>query len=461
MDRESMGKVIHGMLKCGGGIATSHEADATTTTTTNDREREEETASADADRMVSEMEAIAQDALRQADDRSASALVSDGLEAMYGGPPLPAASADEANRASEREPHRRRRSSAVGAQEAAAAAAPPGDPRQAVVSEWVRAEDEARRRQRAERRVYPAGDYSFERMAMMMTGWGDSEHQSDHEVNDIPAGRWVPPLTSGTEDGGMMMPTMTTTTASDADAWLAVASRHRPDPHCMDDLFEMGERIDAALDAAMANFRDVGVGDAMPDLGAEGCSKAYCRDFLREPVREDPMERRCRAGPNCVAKRMSTVRPGHLRGAKREAADGFVCREFLRPDQLARARATRALPPEAAYCLLCVRFKHTRLFFKWRRLGAVPTTVFQNHWNTYVATTGDDPATADEYTELDILHNSENKTDAMTGVVKPLVMFRTSRYFPAKTSVPYTDLETGEAVFFEVRCFEERRRDFA
>jgi hypothetical protein len=314
---------------------------------------------------------------------------------------------------------------------------------ESVRMEWRRAELEMEAMIReglygahTARDFFRRDDYHYYRDLMLLTGWKERDKQAPGSTD------------ATTTSGTVQLPTMRnhmTTPLFDAGI--------------MDDLFREGEMIDRILDEQTVPIKEEHL--ALPvDLGPP-CSKAYCRRFLRAPLSSDPEvgERECRAGAaRCVSKRMASIRPASIRGATKERNEGFVGREFLRPDVYARWWSTGELPRDVNYCLMCLRFQATRSFFRMLHTGVRPTIAFHDHYN---AVASDPNGEDDEYTLHDMLPVTESKTGALTGIIKPIVMWRASRYFPSKMQETYTHRASGTMLKMEVDCFEERSADFA
>lgn len=280
------------------------------------------------------------------------------------------------------------------------------------------------------RDFFRGDDYRFYRDMMLLTGWKERNNEVPGSTTDVPP----------------------------ADRERVPAPLF--DVGIMDDLFREGEVIDRIIDEQTVPIKEEQL--ALPvDLGPP-CSKAYCRRFLRAPLSSDPEvgERECRAGAaRCVSKRMASIRPASIRGATKDRNEGFVGREFLRPDVYARWWSTGELPREVNYCLMCLRFQATRSFFRMLHTGVRPTIAFHDHYNAVSSDPhGQDD---DEYTLHDMLPVTESKTGALTGIIKPIVMWRASRYFPSKMQETYTHRASGTMLKMEVDCFEERSADFA
>lgn len=151
---------------------------------------------------------------------------------------------------------------------------------------------------------------------------------------------------------------------------------------------------------------------------------------------------------------------------------GFVGREFLRPEQLEQWRTTGALPKKRGLCLMCLRFETTAAFAAQQNDqttttsqqhrtkdgagGAAPSFfVYQNHYNS----ASDDPSNphcADsllsvthaanlhgsggggDYVMADMLPHCDPKHGNMTGIIKPIVMWRADRYEPSYAQVKIT-----------------------
>jgi hypothetical protein len=90
-------------------------------------------------------------------------------------------------------------------------------------------------------------------------------------------------------------------------------------------------------------------------------TRRYRADFLREPAGPEFLERQCVKGDLCVARVKRSVFPAQSHtqqatsagGSTKLVNNGFICREFLLPAQLAEAEATGKLPTTIRMCLLC------------------------------------------------------------------------------------------------------------
>lgn len=153
---------------------------------------------------------------------------------------------------------------------------------------------------------------------------------------------------------------------------------------------------------------------------------------------------------------------------------GFVGREFLRPEQLEQWRTTGVLPQKRGLCLMCLRFETTAAFAAQQNDqttttttgqqhrtkdgagGAVPSFfVYQNHYNS----ASDDPSNphcadsllsvthaanlhesggSGDYVMADMLPHCDPKHGNMTGIIKPIVMWRADRYEPSYAQIKFT-----------------------
>jgi len=180
-----------------------------------------------------------------------------------------------------------------------------------------------------------------------------------------------------------------------------------------------------------------------PDFG-KPCSKSHCQDFLREPIGERFGERECVSGQHeCVCATGLPVWP-----CSNNAVTPFVCREFLRPDQLREWQTKQTLPLERGLCLACLRYWTTFEFFLWKRRGEPPPHPIQNHAYALGGVNG--------YDKEDLLPCFDSATGSATGIVKPFVAWRADRYRHSSRHIHYTDPETGTACSVLVRCLDER-----
>lgn len=85
-------------------------------------------------------------------------------------------------------------------------------------------------------------------------------------------------------------------------------------------------------------------------------SRGYTQQFLCEAAGPEYLERPCVKGELCVVRVKRAVFPSmpfSSSGGARSATNGFICREFLLPDQLREVNATGKLPETVRMCLPC------------------------------------------------------------------------------------------------------------
>lgn len=179
----------------------------------------------------------------------------------------------------------------------------------------------------------------------------------------------------------------------------------------------------------------------------EECSKAYCTDFLREPIglEERYGERPCRAGQDCIFVALSTRYPDSTEDARPE--DGFVCREFLLPSQLERWKREKILPDQEQLCLGCNRMLTTYWYYLYRYKGEEPVEILQDHCNT-----------VDQEGEYDMTYCIyPNPTeDKWSGLSRPVVKFSKETYVYCKMKL------VGEKSKreFVLKCVRETKAGF-
>lgn len=84
-------------------------------------------------------------------------------------------------------------------------------------------------------------------------------------------------------------------------------------------------------------------------------TKTYDDQFLR-PANAQVGERKCCLGSKCISVWMAIFRYGE------DNKQGFVCREFLTPDEDCVFKKTGKLPAQPAKCLLCSRYYTTFVY---------------------------------------------------------------------------------------------------
>ena len=85
-------------------------------------------------------------------------------------------------------------------------------------------------------------------------------------------------------------------------------------------------------------------------------TRGYTQEFLSEAAGPEFFERSCVKGDLCVCRVKRAVFPSMPfsgSGNSRSATTGFICREFLLPDQLREVKATGKLPETVRMCLPC------------------------------------------------------------------------------------------------------------
>lgn len=150
------------------------------------------------------------------------------------------------------------------------------------------------------------------------------------------------------------------------------------------------------------------------------CSPAYCQDFLREA--KSNAERHCRRRKKCIFMLLATRYPDSIEDTKTE--DGFVCREFLLPDQLEAYKIDpTALPNEEQLCLGCNRLMTTFWYYNYLSKNEEPAELLQDHYNP-IGQEGGYPS------EYFIYPNpTESK---FTGISRPIIKFSKNTYVYAK-----------------------------
>lgn len=133
-----------------------------------------------------------------------------------------------------------------------------------------------------------------------------------------------------------------------------------------------------------------------PDLPV--VPKSYDDSMLRPP-NKNIGERACACGDRCVVKFLADMRHG------KDTELGFVCTEFLLPDERNQFLNNGTLPPRPKKCLLCARYFTTYLYHQVRsdptfrlNLATVDVQSFANSLSTPEETTCNSPGDATDST---------------------------------------------------------------
>lgn len=177
------------------------------------------------------------------------------------------------------------------------------------------------------------------------------------------------------------------------------------------------------------------------------CTRNYLRDYLRAPHPSDEyLELPCLNGQRCICLRLNESFPPLGTAAQRSGgADetgartrpGFVCRQFLLPEQQRALYSTGQQPPHRQLCLLCNRRTTTKLFYeRQRQRDILPEReagieLLQNH-SVLTDSAGEYDLSACLTTTFDEVH--------MTGICKPFVAYNAAHYRHATTVVHGTRL---------------------
>lgn len=162
-------------------------------------------------------------------------------------------------------------------------------------------------------------------------------------------------------------------------------------------------------------------GDDLVLRHLEPCSKAYCADFFREPRGEEFGERECRRDADCIFMLLAARYPDSAVEATN--AEGFVCREFLRPSELDGWVSTGKLPASRRLCLGCERLLTTFYYYLHQTRGESPVELIQTHYNLI-----DEPG---EYDAARCLYPNPD-AGKWTGIARPFVEFTANTFVPVR-----------------------------
>lgn len=230
----------------------------------------------------------------------------------------------------------------------------------------------------------------------------------------------------------------------------------------------------------------------------EECSKAYCTDFLREPLApvEQHGERECARGRGCIFYLMCTQFPNSAEEVSQDSA--FICREFLLPSQLERWESDRVLPAERQLCLGCNRMLTTYWYYRYMNAYANVDAKTETNADTGIdtdkvpfkswirrssqgrteeKTDDNDDESAQRRPETPVVVESiqdhcntvgkagdynldyclyPNPGEQWVGISRPIVRFSADTYYYSKMKV--AGQKTGRAI--ELKCAEEIKVDF-
>lgn len=152
--------------------------------------------------------------------------------------------------------------------------------------------------------------------------------------------------------------------------------------------------------------REDGSAPSVPELPL--VSKAYEDGYLRE-ARAGAGERPCVAGDQCECVLMAERAP--------RRAQGFVCREFLLPEDEARWRRTNKPPAQRGLCLPCIRKQCMLWYYELVAADEDAKTLIQTHRNMV-----DVPG---EYSSAACLYPHDRR---FFGITDPIVEHQINRY---------------------------------
>ena len=160
--------------------------------------------------------------------------------------------------------------------------------------------------------------------------------------------------------------------------------------------------------------------------------RAYRAQFMSEPAGPEFLERPCVNGEMCVARVKRAVFPAqqlHIQpsgtgGSSKTVNSGFVCREFLLPDQLAEVKASHKLPETIRMCWPCNVYRTTRNVsqFAQQKQGCeerMPLKLLQDHC-IIIDQMGENTR------ESTLQHTFANKLP--TGIVRPFLAYSDSNW---------------------------------
>lgn len=211
----------------------------------------------------------------------------------------------------------------------------------------------------------------------------------------------------------------------------------RQDVEVREALTVQGNKAEA--EAAEVSAAATSARERLADL--EECGRAYCGDFLREPMGISYGERPCRRGGMCVFKLMAARYPD---SAARDSTDeGFVCREFLLPSHVAEFAKSRNLPKQQRLCLGCNRLLTHFYYHYYRSRDREPKFLLQDH-----AIIVDSPG---EYSSSDCIYPNPDE-GKWTGIVRPIVRY-SAQWF---AFCPF-NVTTGDAADVQTRVLKGAR----